>query len=154
VKDTAANALQTGEFVWNMATYDQREQVMGSAQVLPAGVDEFKFLGIQSLPSNVVKPLRVAGSPVHFECKLSQSLFIPGNTPAASTYLLIGQVIGIHINDGFVREDGFLDVLKMRPLARVGYHDYISVDSTFELTVPDFKGHDAVPYLRENLPVK
>jgi flavin reductase (DIM6/NTAB) family NADH-FMN oxidoreductase RutF len=153
-KDTAANALQTGEFVWNMATYDQREQVVSSAQVFPAETDEFHYLGIESAPSNIVKPLRVAASPVHFECKLTQSLFIPGNTPAANTHLLIGQVVGIHINDGFVRADGFLDVLKMRPLARVGYHDYISVDSTFEMTVPDFKGHDAVPYLRENLHFK
>ena len=139
LKDTASNALETGEFVWNMATYDLREWVVASSQDFPPGVDEFRTLGIPTIPSKTVKPLRVAGSPVHFECRLKQHLHIPGNTPESQTYLLIGEVVGIHIDERYVDEDGTLDVLKMKPLARVGNLDYVTVDSKFRVVSPAYK---------------
>jgi len=149
MKDTAANALATGEFVWNMATYDLRQWVVSSAQAFGPEVDEFSQLGIPTVPSSRVKPLRVAASPVHFECRLRQSLYIPANTPEASTYLLIGEVIGVHIQEDVIDADGVLDILKIKPLARVGYLDYVSVESKFQVVRPDFEGLDTVPYMQE-----
>jgi flavin reductase (DIM6/NTAB) family NADH-FMN oxidoreductase RutF len=148
-KDTTANAIETGEFVWNMATFDLKELVVMSAQTFPPEVDEFKELGIRTETSRVVKPLRVADSPVHFECKLRQTVFIPCNTPEANTYILIGEVVGVHIKEEFIGPDGMLDILKIRPLARIGYLDYIAVDSKFQVIVPSTRSPDAVPYLRE-----
>ncbi|MDM0088211.1 MULTISPECIES: flavin reductase family protein [unclassified Variovorax] len=149
MKDTAANALATGEFVWNMATYDLRQWVVSSAQAFGPEVDEFSQLGIPTVPSSRVKPLRVAASPVHFECRLRQSLYIPANTPEASTYLLIGEVIGVHIQEDVIDADGVLDILKIKPLARVGYLDYVTVESKFQVVRPDFEGLDTVPYMQE-----
>jgi flavin reductase (DIM6/NTAB) family NADH-FMN oxidoreductase RutF len=140
LKDTAANALQTGEFVWNMATYDLRQWVVSSSQDFPPETDEFQALGIPTMPSRLVKPLRVAASPVHFECKLKQSLFLPCNTPEANTYLLIGEVIGVHINEEFVTAEGLLDTMKIKPLARIGALDYITVESKFEVVSDNYKG--------------
>ena len=61
-KDTVRNAQDTGEFVWNMATYDQRDAVNRSSQDYPWGVDEMEKIGLEHLPSRLVKPLRVASS--------------------------------------------------------------------------------------------
>lgn len=138
MKDTAANALATGEFVWNMATYDLREHVVASSQDLLPGVDEFDRFGIQWQEASIVKPRRVQGSPVHFECKLRQHVFIKGNTPESDTYLLIGEVIGIHIDKQYIDGEGSLDVLRMKPLARVGNLDYITVESKFKLVSPAY----------------
>ena len=62
-KDSARNAEETGEFVWNMATYELRNAVNESAQEVPSGVDEFELAGVQKAESTLVKPPRVAASP-------------------------------------------------------------------------------------------
>lgn len=141
LKDTTANILATREFVWNMATWDLREWVVGSSRELAPGVDEFDELGIEWVPSTHVRPRRVAASPVHFECRLTQTLEVPGNTPESAAWLLVGQVVGLHIADEALTADGRIDIARLRPLARMGYRDYTAVDKTFELN--EFTGREA-----------
>ena len=152
LKDTAANILATGEFVWNMATYDLRQWVVSSSQALPPEVDEFKALGIPTLESSLMRPRRVADSPVHFECRLQQHVAVPGNTPEAAAIVFIGEVVGIHIKEEFIDAQGMLDIMKIKPLARIGYLDYITVDSKFEVVSPSFAGLDKVAAMHEALP--
>jgi flavin reductase (DIM6/NTAB) family NADH-FMN oxidoreductase RutF len=149
LKDTASNILATGEFVWNMATYDLRQWVVSSSQDLPAEVDEFAALGIPTVESKLLRPRRVADSPVHFECRLQQHVAVPGNTPEAAAIIFIGEVVGIHINEEFVDTNGMLDIMKIKPLARIGYLDYITVESKFEVVSPSFAGFDKVAALHE-----
>lgn len=153
LKDTAANILETGEFVWNMATYDLREWVVGSSRYWAPLVDEFDALAIPSLPSVHVQPRRVAGSPVQFECRLTQKLLIPGNTPEATAWLLVGQVVGIHIDDAALTANGEIDVLRFKPLARMGYRDYTCVERVFQLN--EFTGREAggIAHLQESVHV-
>src|SRR5664279_1615840 len=66
-KDTVRNAEQTGEFVWNMATWELREAVNITAQELPHTVDEFELAGLEKVASRLVKPPRVKQSPIQFE---------------------------------------------------------------------------------------
>ncbi len=61
-KDSAVNAEQSGEFVYNMATYNLREAVNRSAVNVPPDVDEFELAGVTKAPSVRVAPSRVAGS--------------------------------------------------------------------------------------------
>jgi flavin reductase (DIM6/NTAB) family NADH-FMN oxidoreductase RutF len=131
--DTARNAEETGEFVWNMATYEQREIVAQSAFEYPREVDEFAELGIETLPSNLVSPLRVAASPCHFECVVTHILDVHGRVPEANCKLIIGEVVGIHIRDDALTDDGRIDVARLQPLARLGYLDYTRVTERFEL---------------------
>ena len=105
-KDTLVNALETGEFVWNMATYDLREKVAGSAATFPPDVDEFDVLDIDTLPSNIVKARRVAASPVHFECRVRESIDIPSSIPEGRATVVIAHVVGIHIRDDALTADG------------------------------------------------
>jgi flavin reductase (DIM6/NTAB) family NADH-FMN oxidoreductase RutF len=132
--DTARNAEETGEFVWNMATYEQRDVVARSAFEFPPDVDEFQELGIETLPSTLVKPLRVADSPCHFECVVTHVIDVPGRVGKATCKLVLGEVVGIHIRDDAITPDGRLDVPRLKPLARLGYLDYTYVDKRFELT--------------------
>jgi flavin reductase (DIM6/NTAB) family NADH-FMN oxidoreductase RutF len=135
-KDTVVNIEATREFVYNMATYDLREAVNRSAQPVPSEVDEFELAGVTKAPSVLVKPCRVAESPVQFECHYYQTLRLPGNGPIGSVDVVIGRVVLVHIKDEVIRPDGRLDILKIRPLARLGYYDYTSVESFFEMVIP------------------
>jgi len=135
-KDTVINTEQTGEFVYNMATYDLREAVNRSAAEVAPEVDEFELASVSKAPSVRVKPCRVAESPVQFECHYHQTLRLPGNGLIGTVDVVIGRVVLIHIRDDAIGPDGRLDVVRIRPLARLGYYDYTTIESTFEMVVP------------------
>jgi flavin reductase (DIM6/NTAB) family NADH-FMN oxidoreductase RutF len=132
-KDSVKNAAETGEFVVNMATYELREAINITSQFVEPQVDEAVLAGLEMIASRIVRPLRVAASPVHLECKLHCSLVLPGNSPGQVDHVVIGRVVGVHIRDDALTPDGKLDVLKIRPLARLGYFDYTSVESMFTM---------------------
>lgn len=135
-KDSVVNAEDTGEFVYNMATYELREAVNISAQELPPEVDEFEAAGLAKEPSVLVKPFRVAQSPIQFECRYHQTVRLRGNDVMGTVDIVIGEVLGIHIKDEFILAGGKLDILAMKPLARLGYYDYSVVDNLFEMAIP------------------
>jgi flavin reductase (DIM6/NTAB) family NADH-FMN oxidoreductase RutF len=135
-KDSVVNIEETGEFVHNMATYDLREAVNKSAEGVPPEVDEFEIAGVTKVPSRFVKPARVAESPIHFECHYYQTLRLPVHGLRGTVDIIIGRVIGIHIKDEFIAANGKLDILKLRPIARMGYFDYTRIDSIFEMVIP------------------
>ncbi len=135
-KDTIVNIEETGEFVYNMATYDLRDAVNRSAADVPPEVDEFELAGLTKAPSVQVKPCRVAESPIQFECRYHQTLRLPGRKGAGMADIIIGRVVLVHIKDEFILSDGRIDILRIRPLARLGYYDYTTVDSTFEMFIP------------------
>ncbi len=130
-KDTVLNIEATGEFVYNMATWAQKDQMNQTALIVEHGVDEMAATGLEPLPSRLVRPPRVKGSPVHFECRLHQIVTLPGHKPSSEHHVVIGQVVAVHIDDAALT-DGRVDVVKMRPIARLGYKDYVG-----RLGVPD-----------------
>jgi flavin reductase (DIM6/NTAB) family NADH-FMN oxidoreductase RutF len=133
-KDTVRNVLASGEFVWNMATWALRDAVNLTSEELPSERDEFEHAGLAKAPAALVRPPRVAASPVQFECRLLTTLELPGNTPVANVDVLFGTVVAAHIADECLRADGRLDIERIRPLARMGYHDYTSVEQVFTMT--------------------
>ncbi len=135
-KDTTTNAEQTGEFVYNMATYGLREAMNRSAAEVPPEIDEFELAGVTKAPSLVVKPCRVAESPIQFECVYHQTIRLPGNGLMGTVDVVIGRVVQVHIKDEFIGADGRIDILRLRPLCRLGYHHYSTIDSQFEMVIP------------------
>jgi flavin reductase (DIM6/NTAB) family NADH-FMN oxidoreductase RutF len=75
----------------------------------------------------------VKDSPVHFECRLHQIVRLPGRSPAAEHHVVIGQVVAVHIDDTALTSDGRLYLLKVKPIARLGYQDYAAVESIFQM---------------------
>lgn len=137
-KDTVANIEATGEFVYNMATYELRDAVNRSAAEVPPEVDEFELAGVTKAPSVRVRPCRVTESPIQFECRYHETIRLPGNGPKGkgSIDVVIGRVVLVHVNDDVIRPDGRIDIARIRPLARLGYYDYTSVESIFEMVIP------------------
>ena len=109
-KDSVLNAEETGEFVVNVSTWDTRHQMNDTSWIMESETDELLETGLTPISSINVKPKRVAESPVHFECKYHQTIELPGKE--GFHHVVIGQVIGIHIKDEFITDDGIVDVLK------------------------------------------
>ncbi len=136
-KDTVINAEETGWFVWNMATYDLREAVNISAMALPPNESEFDRMQVtREYADNAPIPM-VRESPVKFECRYLSTHRLKGNSPVGTIDVVFAQVEKIHIDDSVIRADGRLDIVKIRPIARLGYFDYTVVDNVFEMRVPD-----------------
>ncbi|RYN39757.1 hypothetical protein AA0112_g3392 [Alternaria arborescens] len=149
-KDTVRNVEATGKFIWNLATYELREEVNRSAVQEEYGVDEFEKAGVEKEDSKLSEVV-VAGnsgegrkemmipmvmrSPVKFECEYYTTLRLPGNPPMGSADVVIGKVIGVHIDER-VLTDGKIDVRKTEPIARCGYYEYAVVRDTFEMRIP------------------
>ncbi len=135
-KDTLRNIEQTNEFVVNLAGYDLREPMnLTSAHVDPS-IDEFKLAGLTPAPSVHVKAPRVEEAPVSLECRFLTRLRLPSDHPAIENNVVIGQVVGTHIAEHIIR-DGMIDMAAYRPVARLGYMDYTSVETVFEMLRPD-----------------
>lgn len=135
-KDTVSNAEETGWFVWNMATWDLREAVNLSSRAVDRQTNEFELTGLTAGPSVVAPAPRVVDSPCHFECRYLQTVRIPAATETATVDLVIGRVEHIHIADDVITPEGKLDVLKIKPIARLGYYDFTVVDNIFEMIAP------------------
>ncbi len=139
-KDTAKNIEATGEFVYNIVPYALREQMNITAAPFPPEVDEFERAGLTKGACELVKCHRVAESPINLECKYVQTLVLPGDCKTGTVDVIIGKVVGVHIADEVLGEDGKIDMMKIKPLARMGYSDYTCVERVFEIPPSDLAG--------------
>lgn len=135
-KDSLTFVEETKEFVCNLATWDLREQMNKTSAPFPRGVNEMETVGLEPAPCRLVKAPRVKESPCAMECKWLQTVALHDiDGRPLDGYVVIGQVIGIHIDDRFIR-NGLLDTAAMKPVARCGYNDYAVVESLFAMTRP------------------
>lgn len=140
LKDSLQNINETGEFVCSLANWDLRFEMNTTSATVPYGVDEFPLAGLTAAPCKLVKPPRVKEAPAAFECKLWKTFDLPGETPDAPSRntMVVGRVIGIHIDDRFVK-DGIVDTGAMRPISRLGYMDYgvLNPENVFTINRPE-----------------
>jgi flavin reductase (DIM6/NTAB) family NADH-FMN oxidoreductase RutF len=134
-KDTLRNVEATGEFAFNLATFDLRDAMNVSSANVPPHVDEFELAGLDKTPCHFIKAPRVAKSPVCFECKYFQTVPLPHDDGHVQDWMVIGRVVGIHIDDRFI-ENGRVNTAALQPLARLGYSEYATVDSTWRMRRP------------------
>jgi flavin reductase (DIM6/NTAB) family NADH-FMN oxidoreductase RutF len=132
-KDTLRNIRETKEFVINVVTYDLARAMNLTSGEYDASVNEFELAQIASAPSQVVKPGRVAASPVSFECKLYQILDFSLSPESSS--LVIGQVVSIHIDEAHMKE-GKLDRDSLDLIGRMGGTQYTRTTQRFEMVRP------------------
>lgn len=136
MKHSAANAIATGEFVFNLCSRPLFDAMNVSSGALAEGVNEFEAAGLDMAPCRVVKAPRVAASPAALECRVVQSMqFRDMDGQALEGWIVIGQVVGVHIDDAFLR-DGRFDTAAAQPVARCGYRDYAAVSEMFEALRP------------------
>ena len=141
-KDSMTFARDSGEFVWNMATYDLRWQMSESSAPLGRGESEFEHTGLTMAPSKLVRAPRVKESPAQLECKVTEIIQLRDMEGAiTSRFLVMGQVIGIHIDDDCI-ENGIVQITRMKPIARCGYQDYSVLDQVFSIKRPAGAGNN------------
>jgi flavin reductase (DIM6/NTAB) family NADH-FMN oxidoreductase RutF len=130
-KDSLRNAKPveeggTGEFVVNVATEDYERPMAACAEPLEYGQSEFELAGLATAPSVVVKPPRVALSPVCFECKTMQVIRTNGHAPAAGN-IVIGRVAHVFVREtgGLINERFHTDPAKLKAIGRMGGLGYV-----------------------------
>ena len=140
VKDSATFAQETGEFVVNLASRDLAEKMNASSVDAPRGVSEFGYAGLTPAPCRLVAAPRVAEAHAALECKVVDGFHPKGvDATPAKAFVTIGEVVGVHIDDAMLTQDGLFDMAKAGNLARLGYFDYLSIEQTFQMRRPRWK---------------
>jgi flavin reductase (DIM6/NTAB) family NADH-FMN oxidoreductase RutF len=135
VKDTLRNIEATKEFAVSLPTWDLREQMNATSAHVAPEVDEFELAGLTKAPCRLIAVPRVAESPVALECRLFQVVPLPNDQGHAEDHMVIGRVLGIHIDDRYIH-DGRVDTAAMRPIARLGYSEYATVTEAWRMRRP------------------
>jgi len=138
IKDNARNIAETGEFVCNFVSDALKEVMNLSSADCPPDVSEFEYASIDRAPGKLVKCPRVANALAALECKLIDIVNPPdldGNP--SNNHMIIGQVVGIHIKEEAIK-DGRFDVTLARPVSRLGYMDYCTVNEIYEMVRPQY----------------
>ena len=135
MKDSRRNIEATGEFVCNLATWETRNQMNQTSAAVTPETDEMKLAGLTPVSSKLIKVPRVAEAPVHLECRHLNSIEIPSWEKDNRYFIVLGEVIGIHIRDELITKDGLVDIEKMIPIGRMGYNDYTRIDGNTLFTM-------------------
>src|SRR5690606_14853791 len=106
-KHTLENVLEVPEVVINIVDYSMVQQVSLASTEYPKGVDEFLKSGLTPVPSEKIKPFRVAESPVQLECKVKEVISLGDNGGAGN--LVVCEIVLMHINPRVLNEDGKID---------------------------------------------
>lgn len=132
-KDSLQNIVDSREFAVNIVSHDLREAMNNSST--SARGDEFEFAGLEKAQCHLIKSPRVAASPASLECVLFQVIGLPSSSGAIRDHLVIGKVVGIHIADKFI-ENGRVNSAAMKPVLRMGYSEYATVESSWRMRRP------------------
>ena len=135
IKHTLINCEATKEVVINVVNYTIVQQMSLSSTEYPEGVNEFLKSGLTMLPSEIVRPFRVAESPVQFECKVNQIISL--GTEGGAGNLIICEVVKLHIDESVLDENGNIDQYKIDLVSRMGGNWYSRANQgLFEIPKP------------------
>ncbi len=136
LKDTATNIIATGEYVVNLVCEADAEKMNLCSVDAPPEVDEILYAGLETAPSVVVAPPRIASSPVSFECRKVAALDI-----GALQTVVIGEIVMAHVRDEFISnpEKVYFDTPAMKLIGRTyGSGWYVRNSDQFQMERPAF----------------
>ena len=96
------------------------------------GPEVYDITSLQSPECLTIPGPRVALSSATLECRLDQIVTLA----SGHDFLAVGTVTGVHIRDEYLT-DGYFDIAKARPMARLGDKDYAVVTEPPPLDRPD-----------------
>lgn len=152
-KHTLENVLEVKECVINIVNYAMVQQTSLASTEYAKGVNEFEKAGFSMLPSELVRPPRVAEAPVQMECLVKEVIHL-GENPGAGN-LILAEVKLIHIKEEILDADGRIDQAKIDLVARLGGDWYCRVtpENLFKVAKPLTTlgiGVDALPQAVRN----
>lgn len=135
-KHTLENVLEVAEVVINVVNFDMVQQMSLSSTEYQKGVNEFEKAGFTAIPSETIKPPRVAESPVQFECEVQQVIALGEQGGAGN--LIICLVKRIHVNEAILNQNNQIDQHKIDLVSRLGGNWYCRAngDALFEVEKP------------------
>ncbi|MFK3966345.1 flavin reductase family protein [Ensifer adhaerens] len=135
-KDSVRNIEATGEFTASFASRDLAAAINKTSIPAPHGESEFEIAGLTPVDGALVGAPFVGEAYAALECRMTE-MFQPKDLDGAlsDNYVVIGQVVGIHIREDSIR-DGRFDMATVKPLARLGYMDYCDGGDVFQMTRP------------------
>ena len=133
-KDTLNNVRAMNEFVVNIVTEELLGAMNLSSIEAPSDFDEFDFAGLTLAPSVVVKPPRVAESPIHFECKVQQIIDI--NDQPGGGSIVVGTIVHIHADDEVMLGGDKINLTALRPIGRLAGSAYVRITDIVEMERP------------------
>jgi flavin reductase (DIM6/NTAB) family NADH-FMN oxidoreductase RutF len=138
-KHTVRNLAETGEFTWNLVSRAQAEAMNATSATVGPEVDEFELAGLRGQASVEVRPDRIAGAPVSFECRLTQLLRLTDRHGAdVDAWLSLGEVVAVHIDEDLLVE-GVYDTARAEPVLRGGgpsTYFAVTAEQRFDLARP------------------
>ncbi len=135
-KHTYENVKEIAEVVVNIVNYPIVEQMSLASTAYAKGVNEFTKAGLTQIPSDIIRPPRVAESPVAFECKVNQVIEL--GTEGGAGNLIISEIVKIHIDKAYLDAENALDTERLDLVGRMGGNWYCraSGSALFEIQKP------------------
>ena len=155
-KDTLENVRISGECVINAVNYAIVRQMAVASVDFPTGISEFEKTGLTPIPSDLVKPFRVAESPAHMECKVKDIITL-GDRGGAG-HLIICEIVRMHVSKDVLGERNRIDPQKMDLMGRMGRAYYVRCSGeAIHTIVQDYNpvtiGYDQLPPVIKHSPI-
>ncbi len=136
LKDSIVFIEETGEFTTNLVSDHLKTQMNASSVDAPRGVSEFDYAGLTQAPSRLIAAPRVKDAYAALECIAVEVRRLQDRAgKSANNYMVIGEVVGVHIDD-HILTDGLVDITKAKPVTRLGYMDYATTESVYQMFRP------------------
>jgi flavin reductase (DIM6/NTAB) family NADH-FMN oxidoreductase RutF len=133
-KDTWRNIERQGEYVIHVVPNRLAEAMNVTSTDFPYGVDEFDAAGVTKIPSERVRPPRIAEAPVAMECRLERIVEVGRDRTA----IIVGEILLWHVRDDLV-VDGRLDMGRLDPVGRMAGPTYTRTRDRFTLVRPKLR---------------
>jgi flavin reductase (DIM6/NTAB) family NADH-FMN oxidoreductase RutF len=134
-KDTYRNVLEVPEFVVNIVGAELKEQMIATSEPVDRGINEMELAGLTAAESINIGPPRIAEASAALECVVYRTGDFPPGHDGRIGHFVIGQVVGVHIDDSVIR-DGKVDETLIRHISRLGYFNYNEVKDVFFMKRP------------------
>ena len=150
-KDTFYNLEATKQCVVNVVSHEIVGQMAVTALNFPRGASEFEKSGLTPLASELVKPYRVAESPVQMECVVEKIIPLSDDNGVVTSQHIICRVLLMHIDENIINPlNHRIDPYKIDLVGRLGrfWYTRASGDSLFEIDRPERAvavGYDGLP---------
>ena len=136
-KDTLRNVRDVPEFTASIVSADLARAMNETSRGLPYGENEMTSAGLTATASRYVRTPRVGAARAALECRVFDIITLPAGKDGRSGHLVLGEVIGVYVDDALIGSDGRIDSLALAQVARLGYNDYTNVASLYEMRRPD-----------------
>jgi flavin reductase (DIM6/NTAB) family NADH-FMN oxidoreductase RutF len=136
-KDTLRNVEAVPEFTASIVSADLAKPMNETSRQLPYGENELIAAGLTAVASKYVRTPRVGEARAALECRVFEIVALPAGTDGRGSHLVLGEVVGVYIDDALIGSNGRVDSIALGQVARLGYHDYTNVAAIYEMRRPD-----------------